>query len=197
MKKGGETCLKFLTELAKENGFEFKLSGPDLQFIKPKRDQQPIGTLTWGHELLSFRPRLQTSGVHSQVTVKAWDRTGRRKIEETVRAGDEHKQEPGRQLGSEVATEIYGGSVKVITDQPVRSRAEARKLAQAELEKSTNGFIKASAETIGLTELRPGVCVALEGLGKWFSGKYYLSKVTHSIGDGGFRSRFEAQRNAI
>jgi phage protein D len=196
-KKGGETWLKFLTDLAKTNHFEFRLAGRDLTFIKPKQNEEPIGTLAWGRELMSFRPRLQTSGVYSAVVVKAWDRTRRKKIEESARAGDEQRQEPGKEFGSQVARQVYGGAVKVISDQPVRTPAEAKKLAQAELDKSSSAVVEASGETVGLTELRPGVCITLDGLGMWFSGKYYLTKVTHTIGDGGYRSQFEAKRNAL
>jgi uncharacterized protein len=196
-KKGGKNWLEFLTELAGENHFEFRLSGRDLYFVKPGQSEQPIGALAWGKDLINFRPRLQTSGVFTEVIVKAWDRSGRKKIEESARAGDEQQQEAGKELGSRVAKQVYGGAVKVITDQPVRTPAEAKRLAQAELDKSSNAFIEASGETVGLTEVRPGICVTLDSLGKWFSGKYYVSKVTHSIGEGGYRSRFEAKRNAI
>lgn len=196
-KKGGKSYFEFLKDMAASNAFEFYLSGRKLFFVEPQIDKEAILTLKWGEELINFRPTLNTAQAITEVVVRSWDRAGKKRIEARVKAGEETKQENGKELASQVARKIYGDVVKVITDRPVRSVSEARKVAKAELEKASDNFIKGSAETIGIPELKPAVCIKLEGLGDWFSGKYYIEKVTHRIDNGGYRTNFEARRNSV
>lgn len=196
-KPSGQSYLQFLQKLAADNHFRFTFSGHALVFVRPRFGDPPAMTLTWGRDLLSFRPQIDASGQLSEVVVRAWDPVERRLIEERASAGDEPRQEPNRSLGSEIARDRKRTATRVISDRPVRSPLEARQLAQAELAQSSRRLVKGSGETVGLLELRPGAHVALRGLGAWFNGKYHVTKVTHSIGDGGYRSRFEAERSAL
>lgn len=196
-KPGGQSYLQFLQQMAGDNGFRFTFSGHTLAFARPKVGDPPAMTLTWGRDLLSFRPRVDTSGQLSEVVVRAWDPVERRLIEERASAGDEPRQEQGRSLGSEIARDRKRTSTRVISDRPVRSPLEARQLARSELARASGRLVEGSGEAVGLPELRPAMHIALEGLGAWFSGKYHVTKVTHSVGDGGYRSRFEVERSAL
>ncbi len=196
-KKGGQSRFDFLKDLAKEVGFEVQLAGKKLRFGKPRQDLDPEVTLEWGKNLISFKPTLNTAQAVSAVVVRGWDKSGKKAIEERVPAGDESRQESGRQLSSQVAQQIFGEVVKEITDQPVNSVDEARKIAKSELDKISENLIRGSAVTVGLTQLRPGICVQLDSLGSWFTGKYYLEKVTHRLDESGYRTTFEGRRNAL
>lgn len=197
-KRGGINYFAFLRDIATSNeGYEFYLSERKLFFVKAKKEKEALLTLWWGKDLIGFRPTLDTTQVVSAVTVRSWDRNGRRSIEGSARAGEETRQEQGRRLASQIVREIYGDVVKVITDRPVSSVDEARREARAELERASDNFIRASAETIGIPELKPAVCVKIEGLGDWFSGKYYVETVTHRIDNSGYHTNFEARRNSL
>ena len=50
--------------------------------------------------------------------------------------------------------------------------------------------------SVGIPDLEPGTIVSVRGLGKRYSGKYSLTKVTHSFGDGGYTSSWEGIANA-
>ena len=198
VKKGGQNYIDFLKDLAKANkGFEFQLSGRELIFQKAKKDQEAKFTLTWGKSLINFQPTLNTTQAITEVVVRAWDKSGKKKIEGRAKIGDEEKQEPGKTLASQVAKDIYGDVVKVVTDKPVRNEAEAKKEAKSILEKAGDGFVTGQGETLGIPDLCPGICISLDGLGEWFSGKYYVDKVTHKFDQNGYRSNFKARRNAI
>ena len=197
-KKGGKSYLQFLEDLTAANkGYEFFLAERRLNFVKAKQDAKSLMTLTWGKELINFRPALNTTEPYTEVVVRAWDRSGKKLIEGRARAGEEQKQEEGKRLASQIAREIYGDVVKVFTNKPVRTVAEAQREAQKELDKASNNFITGSAETIGIPELQLRVCLSLDGLGDWFSGKYYIKKITHRIDQNGYRSLFEVRRNAL
>lgn len=198
IKKGGETYLTFLMELVEANeGYEFALSGRDLIFQKKKKGQSPDIRLEWGKSLINFQPSLNTTQATTEVVVRAWDGAQKKMIEGRAKAGEEQAQEPGKKLASQIAQEIFGDVVTVVTDKPVRTEAEAKKEAKAILEKAGDSFITATGETVGLPDLLPGKCLDLQGLGAWFSGKYYVVKVTHKIDQNGYRSTFEAHRNAL
>jgi len=197
IKQGGKSYLQFIEELAKSNGYEYSLSGRTLSFIQPKTDRPADMSLTWGRDLLSFSPQLKTDAMYTEVIVRAWDRNGRKMIEARANAGDEHRQESQKRFGSEVAQQIYGQAVRVITDRPVTSQAEAQKIALAELQRSSDGLIEASIEMVGRPDLRPGMRIQLDGVGEWFSGKYYVNKATHRISNEGYRTSCDMKRSAV
>ena len=85
----------------------------------------------------------------------------------------------------------------------VRSRVEADALTCAGLRERANEFITGKydfktgkGEIIGLPDLRPGDNINLSGLGKRFSGVYYVSKVEHVLGAGGYSTQFEVRRSS-
>ena len=196
-KQSGQSYLQYLRDLARATGFEFSFAGQSLVFTAPRRSEQADMKLSWGHDLLSFQPQIDTTKQLSEVVVRAWDPVNHRLIEERAMAGEEPPQEPGRQFGSEIARDKKRSAKRVISDRPVRSPQEAKQMAESELARASDRLVTGSGETVGLLELRPAMCLELDGLGAWFNGKYRIIKVTHTISDSGYRSRFEARRNAL
>lgn len=196
-KKGGKSYFDFITDLASDNGYEFHLAGTRLYFRPADRRRAPMMALGWGETLISFRPVINTANAVTQVIVRGWDRQRRRTIEATVNAGDEERTEEGGQLGSEVARGFFGEVTKEITDRPVNSVEEARNIGLAELQRSSDSFITGSAETVGMPELQVGEYVSLTGLGEWFSGKYYIDKITHRLDQSGYQTSLELKRNSL
>jgi hypothetical protein len=195
-KAGGKTYLEFLQKLAKQNNYEFFLGGRRLYFRKHTY-REPVTTLTWGKNLIRFEPQLNTASAVTEVIVRGWDANGKKQIEGRATTGSEVVQEDGKRTCSQVTQSLFGNVVKVITDHPVRSVDDANQFAKSELEKASNGFLQATADTVGIPELTPGVSLKIEGFGKMFSGKYYIIKATHSIGSDGYRTSFTAKRNAL
>jgi phage protein D len=86
----------------------------------------------------------------------------------------------------------------VIATQPVMSQAEADQMAKALLQNTTLSLVTGGGSCIGRTDLRPGKVIVIEGVGKMFSGKYYVTQATHSYSpQGGYRTSFSVQRNAV
>jgi len=198
-KRGGESYFDFIKDLARSNEREFSLEGRKLNFVEPGKDKEAVGTLTWGKELINFNPQLNTDRLVSDVYVVAWDSKSRQRILKHAATGREENQEQRKALASNVANNVNTKreAVRVITDRPVRSPEEAESIAKSELNKSSEDFITGTAEIIGMPDLRPGVCIALDGLGTWFTGKYYINKVTHRIGADGYRTTLDVKRNAL
>ena len=58
-------------------------------------------------------------------------------------------------------------------------------------------MVKVSGSTVGLPNLRAGSVVEIDGLGSRFSGRYFITATTHSIGDSGYTTQFECRREEL
>src|SRR5262249_12679190 len=56
------------------------------------------------------------------------------------------------------------------------------------------GLYEGSGSCIGVTQLRAGDEVEIRGAGKRFSGAYRLRKVSHSLDERGYQTRFEVSQ---
>jgi phage protein D len=82
---------------------------------------------------------------------------------------------------------------------PASDAPELKTIAQA-VRDEAGWFINATGEINSdayQAVLRPRRLVLVKGAGKAFSGKYYVTKVTHEVkADGSYSQKFEARRNA-
>ncbi len=127
------------------------------------------------------------------VAVNGWDDTKGEPI-----AVEVHQQQLGSDAGLKKrmlpsAKNVTGGRKEVITREPVRNVQEAKAKAQAALERKNRQVIKGSGSTVGIPELRAGVHVYIWGLGRRFSGRYFVTGTTHSIGMSGYKTSFECR----
>ncbi len=196
IKQGGKSYLEFLESLASTNHYKLSLAGNRLYF-KKEHYAQTVASLAWGRDFIRFEPQLNTASAVTAVVVRAWDSSGKRQIEGRASVGEETGQEDGKRTASQMVQRLFGDVTKVITDRPVRSQADANKIARAALEEASGSLIRATVETTGSPELIPGTCVDVEGFGSLFSGKYYIVKATHTINQEGYRSTLELTRNNV
>jgi uncharacterized protein len=195
-KQGGKSYLEFLRRIADENHYEFFVGGRRLHFKKDAYTDS-VTVLSWGKDLIRFEPRLNTSSAVTEVIVRGWDSASKKQIEGRAAAGGEDTHEPEKRTASQIAKALFGDVTKVITDQPVRSVSEAKRIAQSELSRMSYNLVQATVDTVGIPELTPGTCIDVAGFGQLFSGKYYIVKATHSMGSDGYRSSLSVQRNAV
>ena len=197
IKQGGMSYFEFMQDLAHGNSYEVTLSGRDLYFGPGQGNRHPVLPLAWGRELISFNPVINTARLVSEVRVRAWDRSRREAIEESVQAGDEGTQGRGDRCASEIVRATYGDVVEMITDQPVQDSEDARQVALARLREVNSNFIEGSGDTIGMPEMKPGFRLQLSGLGPWFSGLYNVQRVSHRIDASGYNTHFNANRSSL
>jgi phage protein D len=211
----------FLMERAKRLDFDcYILPDPGtgeeiLYFIKPTdgRDGRPIRVyrlayapgLTTGPtalpdglipNLIDFTPTLTVSKQVSKVTVRGWDPRTKQAIAFTATAENlpAGQNSADGQSGPEVAENTMGGRQEVLIDAPVTSDHEARELAISLLRERAYEFITATGRVAGLPELRPGDNLEIYGLGKRFSGTYFVKRVEHALNTSGFFTTFTGRR---
>ena len=193
----------FLLERARRHGYDVILNeqsatNPERNIYfgpsKTKREA-PTYRLVWGKTLTSFKPTLNASRQVSSVTVRGWDRKANKLIEKK-KTWTDLVTDANEKKRMELISQAFNRG-EIVTNQPVRTDAEADQKATDILTRQLREMVKASGVTVGLPDLRAGRKVEIEGLGPRYSGTYYISSTTHTIGEGGYRTQFEARRDPM
>lgn len=200
--------IDFLLNLTRQQGYVLfvqegdpKASGIKAQkrlYFGPSQGGQEVGMrdvtfqLDWGKSLVEFKPTLTTANQIRSVKVNGWNRKTGKPISETVTIDD-----PKLKLNKDLHDLLMSrcdAREEVVVDEPVFTPAEAKQRAIAILSDRQKEMVKASGTTVGLADLRAGQRVQIGGLGARFSGTYFVTDTTHTIGDSGYTTRFNARR---
>ena len=164
----------FLLERARRHGYELVLReeqqhGRTVQYLYfgPSNDasEAPVYHLEWGKSIVSFKPTLTTAQQVSKVVVRGWDRHANRVIEETATWQDIYRSSGPERDRMQLLAQTFGDRQEVVTDRPVYTRAQARRMARDILRHQLQDMVKASGSTVGLPDLRSGCKVEISGLG--------------------------------
>jgi phage protein D/phage baseplate assembly protein gpV len=186
-----QSDLDFLMQRAWRIGFECHLSGGKLYFRKPVTGSAKT-TLTWGDDLLSFRPRMTLAEQVDEVIVKGWDVEKKAPIVGKAQKGNLYPQIQEAKDGAGWA-KAFGVGRLVIVDQPVVSQAEADALAAARLDELSGAFVEAEGTAFRRPEISAGVTVQLQGLGKRFNGTYFITNAVHHYTPEGLTTTFHVR----
>lgn len=152
------------------NPFEVFARLDELVFRPPKQHRKPQLVLTYGVSLQSFSPTFTAATIPERVEARGWDFRRR----EDIVAVEESEGGQGRQ--------IVRGSIQ--------SEADAKRIADATVHRAENRGLRGTGRTIGLPGLDIGEPIILSGLGRRFSGTYYVEGVRHVYGSDGFTTEF-------
>jgi phage protein D len=198
--------LNFLREAAKRVGYHFFISRDTLYFIDPRKerkpkDQEEYFVFKWNINLQEFVPTINISKLVSEVEVRGHPGDSRELIIEKASTGKEDIIEEdkieGTQIvkGSQIASKL-DIEKRLIVDSNFDTRQEASDIAKAKLNSLGDSLITASCSIVGNPDMCPGQHVIIEGVGKNLSGKYYVTEVTHTIGNG-YTTTFHLSKNNI
>lgn len=194
--QSNQTDVDFLLERARRIHFEVTVKDKKLIFRKAANDKSKVVTLKYGMTLQSFYPRLSTMRQVSEVVVKGWNPLTKEKIVANAAQGDEISKMNGAKLGVAISGNVFNKSEKVIVDKPIFSMGEAQQIAKGKFNSMSNDFITGEGTAIGDMDIRAGAVVELQGLGTRFSGLYYITSSTHTVGPKGYLTKFTVARNA-
>lgn len=190
--QNNQTNWEFLTERAKRIGYRLYVEGKNtLNFRKIGDSPETTASLTWGNDLLSFRPRITAGQQVKQVTVRGWDRKQKQAIVGTVSSANGLPSIGANTDGGSVAGQAFSDSASmVLVDHPVFSQDEAQSLAQSIKDSIGGDFIEADGSCVGSTALKPGSQIQIQNLGQKYSGSYLLSNTTHHYSAQGYKTNF-------
>jgi phage protein D len=195
--QANQTDLEFLQDRARRIQYEVTIDDKTLRFRPVSNAKSDIVTLTKEDDLLEFYPRLTSMQQVSKVTVQGWDPTQKAKIVAHAGKGDEQSRMGAEKSDTSQTPEAFGSQTRVITNEPVFTQAQADDLARSRFKNMSLSLITGDGLCLGRTDLKPGQVIKIDGVGKRFSGKYYLTSVTHRYApQHGYHTRFEFERNA-
>ncbi|TAK74771.1 MAG: phage late control D family protein [Aquabacterium sp.] len=192
-----QTDYEFLRQRAQRIGWEVLARARDLVFRPRRVDADATVVLRRESELLDFRPRLSTMGLAGSLELKGWSPQDKRELSARAGSGDEPALMAGSALGVSAAARAFPRNGSTVVDEPVHGQEEAGQLARAAARGMGLGYIRAEGLCIGEPLLRAGINVRVDGLGRRFSGLYYVNSAEHRFDTrSGYRTRFNARRNA-
>src|ERR1017187_146377 len=196
----------FLMERARRIGYDLfvdeqgehgQAGQPLLRFGRSLQVRQVTYQLTYGRSLIEFKPELPTANQVSEVTVRGWHAVNKKKIEQTAKRSEISVKGVGAAGGQAAIEQSFNQRKEIVATKPIESDAEAKTLALRTLEENAKDMVKGSGSTVGLPDLRAGNVVTIDGLGKRFSGRYFITSSTHAMGDGGYTTQFECRREEL
>ena len=96
---------------------------------------------------------------------------------------------------SEFDDDIEGSEQVLELNEYAESESDARKIAQKKLHKANSREITGNITLKGDTRLLAGVNISLDGFGL-FSGKYFITKATHTVNNSGYITTLELSQGA-
>lgn len=194
-RKVDEMDYAFLKRLAKNIEFEFFVREKTLYFRKPKDDHDANVSFEFHRNIISFSPRMSSASLVSEVKVTAWSEKEKKAISEVSQLKDIESKVGIPDFSDIVKKAEEKLSTVKLEGRVVRSREEAKAIALSELKKRNMGFITGTLECAGNPQLRPGMTINIEKVGKrLFSGVYYVTKARHVLGESGYKTTLEVRR---
>jgi phage protein D len=192
-----QTDMEFLQGRAQQIGYELTVDGEILLF-RPRQHASPaVLTLRRDQDLLEFAPRLTTLAQVGQVTVRSWNPQAKSVLTAEAGAGSETTTMGGHTSGPRAANKAFGATSAASVTHPLFSKEEADKIAQGQLTEMALAYISGEGECIGRPDLRAGTVIKITGVGKRFSGLYYVTATRHTYTpERGYRTAFTVRRNA-
>src|SRR5512138_2963741 len=181
-----QSDLGFLMRRAWRIGYECFVSEDTLYFRKPPSEEASL-SLTWGDDLVSFRPSLNLAEQVDEVIVKGWDIDKQTAIVGRAQKGNLYPEIGEEKDGADWAQSFDTGK-RVIVDESVVNQAEADILAAARLDEISGTFGAAEGEAFRRPDIQAGRAIEFKNLGKRFSGTYLVTRATHIYTPEGFRT---------
>ncbi|OUE50269.1 phage late control D family protein [Citrobacter amalonaticus] len=173
-----ESDLNFLHRLSKDEGLSLKVTDRQLVIFAQAmfEEKEPIATFTLGvDDVISWSFGSQSSDLYKSCTCKYRLPKKRKSISYTW-------EDPNVD---------YGSNLKI--RKCVANIDEAKRKARAALRHKNRYQSTGALSLVGDTRMVAGVTISISGVGK-FSGKYLVSKATHSISQSGYVVNIELRK---
>jgi phage protein D len=195
--QANQTDLEFLQERARRIEYEVVVYDKELIFRPVQNSESEVLTLTMDDHLLEFYPRLSAARQISEVSVRGWDPKERKAIVGKAQASSLVSTMGEGESGPKLSDKAFGSIADVLSAQPLMTQAEADQIAKAALNRKALSLIEGEGLCLGRTDLRAGKVIKIDGLGRRFGGKYYVTAAIHRYtAAGGYRTQFQVRRNA-
>lgn len=188
--QNNQTNMEFLMARAERIGYQVYAAEGKLYFKKGDATLGDGPSLAYADNLITFQPCWTVSGQADKMIVKGWDPKGKQAISSQKTPNAALNQGGMTQTGGDKASQAFGSAEAIITDQPVFTPDEAVAMADGLSNDINRETIQAEGLCRGDPRVKAGWTVTIEGVGKRFSGKYFVTSATHIYTSEGYDTRF-------
>jgi phage protein D len=193
-----QSDLAFLRERVRAVDAELWMEGRTLHAVARSRRNSGTLKMAYGRTLREFSVLADLAGQRSSVTVSGWDVSAKSALKEQADDSAISNELHGDTSGASVLGSTLGQRKEALVHTVPLDAQTARAEAEAYFRMSARRFIVGHGTADTDSQLRVGSYVDLQDLGPLFSGKYYVSEVTHLFdGAHGIRTHFTAERPGL
>lgn len=178
----------FIKDLAAQNFFDAYVHWDKLYFRFPR--QTDVKVLEWGKNLISFSPRLSTAGLAGLQVIRGYNEALAQAVVGVATGALINLDDVVERLGPETLQMLATLGRRVVHKQRITNPIDAMAFAKALLQNLIDGLYEGVGRCVGMPDLRAGDYIKVVGVGRRFSGRYRLRKVSHSMGSG-YTTEFE------
>lgn len=182
----------FIRHLAHRNNLMVYCEDDKL-LVKPPMSDGSAPTITYGRELMYFRPRANSAEPVTKVTGQWWDMKNKRQIVTQANTGAiAHGDIPaGKDL---VPSKLNISPEKVVVSAEIRVPDMAVPIAKSEFVRNQSETVVAEGRMMGDMRIKPNTLIKIDKLGTRFSGNYLVTGAKHIYGDGsGYEVEFTVE----
>jgi uncharacterized protein involved in type VI secretion and phage assembly len=189
--QNNQTNMEFLLARAERVGYQVHVIDGKFYFKKGDTKRADGPELALGDALKSFRPRMTSSHQANKVVVKGWNPKDKTPIVAEASQPQSLSQGGVNGTGGSMAQKAFGfAAEEVVVNQPIYSLDEAKALATGLSNDLSREFIQAEGVCEGDPRVKAGYSITIKGVGKRFSGKYFVTSATHIYNKGGYETTF-------
>jgi Rhs element Vgr protein len=167
----------FLLLRAAANGLLCLLDDGQLTWTAPEMGQAPAVSLEYGGTLLAFDAEMDARDQATTLTAKAWDPA------EGAAAEAEAAEPPADSFGDVTAQDLADvlGVARVLHHDGALLPDELQAWADAALLRHRLAKVRGRVQCYGNAAVKPGTVIEIKGMGTRFSGKAYVTGVSHRL----------------
>ena len=193
-----QSDLAFLRERARAVDAELWLDDTTLNVqTRAKRKFNDV-TLTYGQGLFEFSSMADLANQATGFSVTGWDVAAKQALSYKATTSALGGEASSDLNGSDALQQAIGSrDQQVVHALPFNSQ-EAQAQAEARYRRWARRFVTGSGIADGDGRIQVGTNLNLQGIGKLFSGKFYVTAVRHIFDpENGYRTYFEVERPGI
>jgi uncharacterized protein involved in type VI secretion and phage assembly len=175
----------FLKSLAERNGLVLCCEDKKVIMAPPDSLGRGTVTLSYGVDLLEFRPALSLAGQVNKVQARGWDRQEKRHVVgENASATFEPTTTGFNSRGSAMLQTAHNPRTLILTETHT-AQADAEVAAKTLLNRMSAQDMTGEGVAFGNPRIKAGSTLTIKELGTRFSGDYFATRVRHRQDSGG------------
>lgn len=171
----------FILSRAEANGKICLVNDNKIIVQTPDPNLEPTSTLQFGNNVYSFDASIDVRDQLKNVTAQGWDSSGQKIIE--AKAIEPSIDGMGNLQASNLA-DVIGTDPYIISHGGKTDQAELQSWADAQLLRTRLAKIQGNLSMQGFAGIIPTATIELDGFGKRFNGKIYVSGIKHQVENG-------------